>query len=60
MLRDPVHFFDALGRSVLSNEHLDTENDRLRKENDNLKRRLRSALTRLKQSRDDPEEESAN
>lgn len=45
---DPVHLFDALGNSVLSNGHIRAENERLRAENEELKARLARILTRLK------------
>lgn len=47
-LVNPVHFFDARGKSVLSNDHLEVENDRLRAENAELKRRLKTAVQRLR------------
>ena len=36
-LVDPVHFFDSLGNSVLSNTHLEQELQRLEEENEELK-----------------------
>lgn len=43
-----IHFFDARGRSILSNDHLEKENGRLRKENTDLKRRLSRLVAKLK------------
>lgn len=48
-LVDPVHFFDARGKSVLSNDWQEKELDRLRKENAELKRRLKAAVYRLRE-----------
>ncbi|RWJ03502.1 hypothetical protein [Mesorhizobium sp.] len=46
---DPIHFFNALGHSVLTTEHQGAEIDRLKKENLELRRRLKSAVERLRQ-----------
>jgi regulator of replication initiation timing len=56
-LRDPVHFFDARGKSVLSNDHLAAEVDRLTMENRELKRRLKATVTRLRAVMDESTKE---
>ncbi|MER9176337.1 hypothetical protein NKH72_22415 [Mesorhizobium sp. M0955] len=47
---DPIHFFNALGVSVLTAEHQGAEIKRLNAENTELRRRLKSAVERLRQS----------
>lgn len=63
-LVDPIHFFDARGKSVLTNDHLAAEVDRLTMENRELKRRLKAAVTRLRavldESTKDSQPEKAN
>lgn len=45
---DPVHFFNALGRSVLGDRYLEDQVKRLEAENAELKRRLRAQIERAK------------
>lgn len=58
-LVDPVHFFNSLGRSVLTQNHLERENARLEKENGELKRRLQAAVNRLRELSGEPKSEKA-
>lgn len=48
MKKNPVHFFNHRGESVLTYDFMSKEIDRLSKENAELKRRLRSNIERQK------------
>lgn len=48
-LVDPVHFFNARGKSVLTQDHLEARVEELETENAKLKRRLKAAVTRLRE-----------
>lgn len=48
MKRDPVHFFDERGASVLSYDHLVKENQALRERVSKLEAALKASRLRLK------------
>lgn len=54
-LVDPIHFFNARGQSILSADHLESENIKLREENENLKRQVKSLALRLRTMAGDTE-----
>jgi hypothetical protein len=54
-LVDPIHFFDARGRSVLTQEHLEAQVRALTMENRRLKQLLKQTAGALKASRARPE-----
>ena len=45
---DPVHFFDHLGFSVLSNRHVLARNEELEKENERLRDIIRRLQARMR------------
>jgi hypothetical protein len=47
-LVDPVHFFDAMGRSMLTREFLDKRMEDLKAENAELKKKLKVAVDRIR------------
>lgn len=53
MLRNPVHFFNERGHSIMSADHLYGEIARLEREKEELERRCRSLSMRLKMLADD-------
>ena len=54
---DPVHFFNALGESLLTMGHQGEVIDRLLEENAELKRLLKAALLRLGENTNKPGQE---
>lgn len=52
---NPIHFFNARGQSILTADHLETENARLREENEALKRRVKALALRLRTMAGDTE-----
>ncbi len=54
---DPVHFFNAMGESLLTMGHQGEIIDRLLEENAELKRLLKAALLRLGASTNEPAHE---
>lgn len=55
---DPVHFFDALGESVLTRAWKREEIERLREENDRLRHQVKALAYRLRQLDGDDEEDN--
>jgi len=51
---DPIHFFNARGLSILSEDHLAHRVAELEKENAELRRRVRSLALRLRASAEEP------
>jgi len=52
---NPIHFFNERGQSILTADHLESENDKLREENTRLKQQVRSLALRLRTMAGDPE-----
>lgn len=45
---NPIHFFNERGQSILTADHLETENEKLRAEVQELKQKVRTLATRLR------------
>ena len=57
---DPVHFFNALGESLVTMGHQGEVIDRLLEENAELKRLLKAALLRLGENTNKAQEDTIN
>jgi hypothetical protein len=52
---DPIHFFNARGQSILSADHLESENAKLRADNERLKGQVKILAMRLRTMAGDTE-----
>jgi hypothetical protein len=57
-LKDPIHFFDALGRSVLTQDFLGEELAKAKAENAELKKKLKTAVDRIRKMTEEADDQS--